>query len=64
MLKTIIIPLIIILLIIGIETIIKIKNSEEKLIDDIRKSLLVRIKIIIILTISISILTILNIIFN
>lgn len=64
LLKLIEIILIIILLVIGIETIIKFKKSENKLIEDIKKSLIVRIDIIMILTIIISILTIINIIFK
>lgn len=61
LLKIIDIILIVILLIIGIETIIKFKKNENKLIDDIRKPLLIRINIIVVLTILISILTLMNI---
>ena len=53
--------LIVIFLIIGIETIIKLKNSEGKLMKDVRKPLLIRIDIIVVLTIIISILTIVNV---
>lgn len=60
-LKIIEIILIVILLVLGMETILKIKNSEGKLIKDVRKFLLVRIDIIIVLTIVISILTIVNV---
>lgn len=56
--------LIAILLITVIETIVKIKNSEGKLIESIRKSLILRIDIIMILTIAISVITIINILFN
>ena len=64
LLKIIEILNIIIILIVGIDTIIKFKQSEGKKIEDIRKPLLIRIDIIIILTIIISILSIINIIFK
>lgn len=64
LIRIITIILIVCLLVIGIDTIIKLKNSEGKLIDDVRKPLLIRIDIIIILTIIISLLTILNIIYK
>lgn len=60
-LKIINVILIICLLLVGIEAIIKVKKSENRLIDDIRKPLLIRIDIIILLTIIVSILTVLNI---
>lgn len=60
--KIIDIILIILLIIIGIETLLKVKNSEGKLIEDVRKPLIIRIDIIMILTIIIAILLILNII--
>lgn len=62
LLKIVDIIIIIILLAVGIETIIKFKKSEGKLIEDIRKSLLIRIDIMMVITIIISILTIINII--
>ena len=61
LLKIINIILLVILLIVGIETIIKFKKSENKLIEDIRKPLLIRIDIIIFLIIAIAILTLINI---
>ena len=59
-----IIILTIILAIIGIETIIFIKKSEGKLIDDIRKKLLVRIDILMVLTVIMGIMTIVKILMN
>lgn len=56
-LKIVDICLVIMLLIIGIETIIKLKKSEGNLLDDVRKSLIIRLDIIMILTIVISIIT-------
>lgn len=53
--------LIVILLILGIETMIKLKNSAGKQIKKIRKPLLLRINIIMVLIVLISILTIVNI---
>lgn len=61
LLKIIDIILIVVLLIVGIETIIKFKKNENKLIEDIRKPLLIRIDIIIGLIIAIAILTLINI---
>ena len=61
LLKIIDIILIIVLLIIGIETIIKFKKNENKLIEYVRKPLLIRIDIIICLIIAIAILTLINI---
>lgn len=63
-LKILNVILILALLVIGVETIIKIKKSEGKLIEDVRKSLLIRIDIIIVLIIGISVLTIVNIVIN
>ncbi len=53
--------LIIVLFIIGINTIIKLKKSEGKKIEDIKNDLLKRVDMIIVLTILISIITIVNI---
>jgi len=64
MLKIIIIILIILLLVIGTETIIKFKKNEGKLIENIKKPLLIRINIIMTLTIIIAITTIINILIN
>ena len=63
-LKIIDIILIIALLIVGTETIIKYKKNENRLIEDIRKPLLIRIDIITSLIIVITILTLINIIFT
>jgi len=63
-LKIVNILLIIILLIYGIDTIIKFKKNENKKIEDIRNSFVKRINIIMILTIILGIITILNIIFK
>ena len=63
-LKIINILLVIILLIYGIDTIIKFKKNENKKIEDIRNSFVKRINIIMILTIILGIITILNIIFK
>ncbi len=60
-LKIVDLVFIIILAIVGIETFIKIKKSEGKKIEEVRKPLLTRINIIIILTILISILTMINV---
>ena len=60
-LKIVDLVFIIILAIVGIETFIKIKKSEGKKIEEVRKPLLTRINIIIILTILISILIIINV---
>lgn len=51
------IVLIIVLLIIGCETILKAKKSEGKQIEEVRKPLLIRIRIITSLTVILSILT-------
>ncbi len=56
--------LIVIFLVIGVETIMKLKKSENMLVEDIRKPLLIRIDIIIVLIIVISVLTILNVFKN
>ena len=64
LLKIITIMLLILLLIVGLETIIKFKKNENKLIDDIRKPLLIRINIIIALIIAIAILTLINIFYR
>ena len=63
-LKIAIIVIIIIYLVIGIETFVKLKTSENKRIEDVRNSLIIRINIIMVLTIVLSILSILLIIFN
>lgn len=63
-LRVLTIIIIILLLVVGIETIIKIKHSENKKIEDIRKDLLLRIDIIIILTVIISVLSLLLILFR
>ena len=55
---------IVILLFIGIDTIIIFKKSEGKLIEDIKKTLLIRIDIIMALTIMIAIITIINVLIN
>ncbi len=54
--------LLLILVILGIEFMIKLKKSEGKLIDEVRKPLMIRLNIIIVLTIALSITTIINII--
>lgn len=61
-LEILIIVLIIIITIFGIETIIKFKKSEGKLIDEIRQPLVVRINILMVLIVIISIITIINIV--
>lgn len=60
--KISIIILIILLLIVGIETMIYFKKNENKRVDDIKKSLLIRIDILMVLTVAIGVLTIINII--
>ena len=62
--KIIDIILTIILLLIGLDTIIEFKKNEGKLIEDIKKPLLIRIDIIMVLTIIIAIITIVNILIN
>ena len=64
MLKIIDLILIVLLLIIGIETIITFKKNENKKIEDIRRKLLIRIDIIGILTILITIITIILLLKN
>lgn len=64
MIKIISLILIIILLIVGIDTIIYFKKNENKLIEDIRKPLFIRIDITILLIVVIAILTIINIIIS
>lgn len=54
--------LLMILVILGIEFMIKLKKSEGKLIDEVRKPLMIRLNIIIVLTVALSITTIINII--
>lgn len=54
--------LLLILVILGIEFMMKLKKSEGKLIDEVRKALLIRLNIIIVLTVTLSITTIINII--
>ena len=61
LLRIIDIILIIVLLMLGIETFIQFKKNENKLIQDISKSLLVRINIIIGLTIVLAVFTFINI---
>ena len=64
MLKIIDLILIVLLLIIGVETIITFKKNENKKIEDIRRKLLIRIDIISILTILIAIVTIILLLKN
>lgn len=64
MLKIIDLILIVLLLIIGVETIITFKKNENKKIEDIRRKLLIRIDIIGILTILIAIVTIILLLKN
>ena len=64
MLKIIDLLLIVLLLIIGEETIIKINKSEGKKVEDVRKPLLIRIDVIMTLIITIAIITIVNIFIN
>ena len=61
-LNIIVIILIAILLIIGIETFIKLKKSENKTIDEVRKPLLIRINILMIVTVMLSIASIICVI--
>ena len=63
-LKVISVSLLILLLLVGLETIIKIKKSEGKMIDEIRDKLIIRINIIMVLTVFSAILTIVYIILN
>ena len=60
-LKVITILVLIIFLIFGIDTISKIKKCEGKLIDDVRKNLIIRIDILLVLTVVLAVLTILNV---
>lgn len=60
--KISIIILIILLFIVGIETMVYFKKNENKRVDDIKKSLLIRIDILMVLTVAIGVLTIINII--
>ena len=60
-LKIVDIILIVLLLVIGIETIIKFKKSDGKLIEEIREPLITRINIIMVLTVIIAVITIVNI---
>ena len=62
--KIIDIILIVLLIIVGIETIIKFKKSEGMKIDDVRGGLLIRIDIIMVLTVLLALSTIMTIIFN
>ncbi len=61
-LNIMVIILIAILLIIGIETFIKLKKSENKTIDEVRKPLLIRINILMIVTVMLSIASIICVI--
>lgn len=54
--------LILFLVIFGIEFMIKLNQSEGKLIDEVKKSLIIRIDIIIVLTVILSIVSIINIV--
>lgn len=54
--------LLLILVVLGVEFIVKFKKSEGKLIDAVRSPLMVILNIIIVLTIVLSIITIINII--
>ncbi len=56
------IVLLVVLIVLGIEFMIKLKKSEGKLIEDVRKPLINRLNIIIILTVALSIVTIINVI--
>ncbi len=56
------IVLLVVLIVLGIELMIKFKKSEGKLIEDVRKPLINRLNIIIILTVALSIVTIINVI--
>ncbi len=60
-LKIITVILLVAYLVIGIETIIRVKKSEGKMIDDVRKPLTIRINIIMVLTVLLAVLTLLNI---
>ena len=60
-LKIITVILLIVYFVIGIETIIRVKKSEGKMIDDVRKPLTIRINIIMVLTVLLAVLTLLNI---
>lgn len=62
--KFIDIILILTLLVIGIDTFIKLNKSEGKKIEYVKKSLMPRINILMILTILVAITTIINIILN
>ena len=59
--KIITVILLVVYFAIGIETIIRVKKSEGKMIDDVRKSLTIRINIIMVLTVLLAVLTLLNI---
>lgn len=61
-LNIMVIILIAILLIIGIETFIKLKKNENKTIDEVRKPLLIRINILMIVTVMLSIASIICVI--
>ena len=54
--------LLVVLIVLGIELMVKLKKSEGKLIEDVRKPLINRLNIIIILTVALSIVTIINVI--
>lgn len=60
-LKIITVILLVVYLVIGIETIIRVKKSEGEMIDDVRKPLTIRINIIMVLTVLLAVLTLLNI---
>ena len=60
-LKIITVILLVVYFVIGIETIIRVKKSEGKMIDDVRKPLTIRINIIMVLTVLLAVLTLLNI---
>ena len=56
--------LLVLLVIFGIEFMLKLKKVEGKLISDVKKPLMIRLDIIILLTISLAITTIINIIWK
>jgi len=63
-LKIIDICLIILLLVFGIEAVIKFKKVENEKVEDVRKTLTIRINIIMLITVLTSIVTILNVLLN
>lgn len=63
-LKIIDICLVILLLVFGIEAVIKFKKVENEKVEDVRKTLTIRINIIMLITVLTSIVTILNVLLN